>query len=154
MLLLVTMLPGSLSIVFGGDMLAHMFCAFAMHRIRSSRFTRVMMLFAWFMLATASMPATASGMGESAVPQAMSMTMTSMMAQDTLHASSVTDHHDGCCGHAFHPACQCDAMCGSMLLPVIPALPGSAISAIHYAPMCGIDTPTIDPAPPLRPPAA
>jgi hypothetical protein len=147
------MFKESLSIVFGGDMLACMPFAFAMHRIRSSRLVRALMLFAWLVLATVSMPATAMGMDEGAMPQAMPMAMGSILAQHTPHAASVAGHHNGCCGHSSHPACQCDAMCGSLLPPVIPALPGLAINAVHYARILGVDAPTIDPAPPLRPPA-
>jgi hypothetical protein len=125
----------------------------SMHRLRSSRALRVAALFAWMMLLVVSMPATAMGAIGHAAHQVMPATMGAMM-HGMQHAAQAGDQHDGCCGNPSHLACQCDAMCGSVLLPALPALTGTGIPATRYAMLRGIDAPTIDPIPPLRPPAA
>ncbi|QRN55435.1 hypothetical protein ISN74_08985 [Dyella caseinilytica] len=124
-----------------------------MRRLRSSRFLRVMALFAWVMLVAVSMPATAASTDGSAAYHAMPAAMGSMMGHSMQHAAAAGGHHDGCCGNPSHPACQCDAMCGSALPPALPAMSGAGIPAARYAMLRGIDAPTVDPIPPLRPPA-
>lgn len=126
----------------------------SMRHLRCSRLLRVMALFAWMMLVAVSVPAAAIGTATSTMHHAMPATMGSMMWHGMQHTAKAGDHHDGCCGNASQPACQCDAMCGSMLLPALTALPGAGIHVARYAMLRGIDAPTITPIPPLRPPAA
>jgi hypothetical protein len=120
----------------------------------ASRCMRAMALFAWLLL-TVSLPATSMGGTDGMSQDSQGAEMASMMHDGMNHGAPTSLHHAGdCCGNPSHAACQCDAMCGSVLLPVVSALSGSAMLADAYAPLRGIDAPTLDPVPPLRPPAA
>jgi hypothetical protein len=120
----------------------------------ASRCVRVMALFAWLLL-TVSLPATSMGGADDMSQGSRSAEMASMTHEGMNHVASTSLHHAGdCCGTPSHTACHCDAMCGSVLLPGVPALSGSAMLADTYAPLRGINAPTLDPTPPLRPPAA
>ena len=81
---------------------------------------------------------------------------TASMTMDHVHANAMAGHHayDDCCGSAAHPACHCEAMCGSALLPSVPIVFGPARLAEAHVSLRGIDAPTPDLIPPLRPPAA
>ncbi|GLQ99716.1 hypothetical protein GCM10007863_41360 [Dyella mobilis] len=72
----------------------------------------------------------------------------------THHSVSGAHRQDDCCGNPAHPACHCDAACGSLLLPALPAWPGGTALAVNYAPFHGRMAPTPPLLPPLRPPAA
>jgi hypothetical protein len=127
----------------------------SMRHIQHSRFMRVLALFAWLMLVTVSMPAAAmdmdAGMSHANAPTGMSAMMNPSMPQ----APAGAMHHAGdCCGHSSHPACHCDAMCGNLLLPVLPAVLRSALPTTYLVAFHGVEAPTLDPIPPLRPPAA
>jgi hypothetical protein len=112
---------------------------------------RVLALFAWLMLVLAAPPAAAMGSAIGMPHSGMSVAMRSMMGHDAHHAAA---HTDGCCGNPAHSTCHCDAMCGTVLLPVVSALSRSSAPVGSYALLRGIDAPTVDPVPPLRPPAA
>lgn len=137
-----------------GISLPTMHSSFSMRRFQASRFMRVMAVFAWLMLVVVSLPVAAMGAGmdmsQGDMPATMPMTMD--------HGMPYTAHAGGhqaadCCGNATHPACHCDAMCGNVLFPAMPALAGTHVPAGHHVSFSGIDAPTLDPIPPLRPPA-
>ncbi|WP_284321776.1 hypothetical protein [Dyella acidisoli] len=126
---------------------------FSLHRFAASRFLRVTALLAWLLM-TVSLPAASTAAMGGEVHAAAGMT--SMMMGHDMHVDAmVTDGHhvDHCCGDTAHPACHCDAMCGSVLLPSVPALFGPVRLADIHVPTRDVDAPTPDLIPPLRPPA-
>lgn len=127
---------------------------FSMHTFQASRFMRVMAVFAWLMLVAVSLPVAAMGSGMDMSHGDMPTTMHMAMDQGVQHATLSGDHHAAdCCGNATHPACQCDAMCGNVLFPAVPALSGANMPEGYYLSFSSVDAPTLDPIPPLRPPA-
>lgn len=59
--------------------------------------------------------------------------------------------HAGCCG-ANH-ACGCAGMCASVLLPVPAGVTAATALAAIYALPLRVHAPSVDSAPPLRPPS-
>jgi hypothetical protein len=122
-----------------------------MRTFRASRFMRVLALLAWLMLLVVSLPAAAMGPGMS--HGKMSASMASMLAHGMQQPANGHQAED-CCGNPAHADCHCDAMCGNLLLPALPVVLGGHALADSYAALNGIEAPTPDPIPPLRPPAA
>jgi hypothetical protein len=123
--------------------------ALSLRRTTASRTLRLMALLAWLLMVV-SMPAASAGSMPGMVHGVTSTTM-----GHAAHAMTMHGHHaDHCCGGASHPSCQCEAMCGSVLLPAVPTLYGTAMLAGIQASMRSVDAPTPDRTPPLRPPAA
>jgi hypothetical protein len=128
--------------------------SFSMRTLQASRFMRVMAVFAWLMLVAVSLPAAAARTGMDMSHGDMPATMNMGMHHSMPHATSVGGNREAdCCGNPSHLACHCDAMCGNVLFPAVPALSGAHMPAGHYVSFSGIDAPTLDPIPPLRPPA-
>ncbi|MBE1160854.1 hypothetical protein [Dyella acidiphila] len=124
----------------------------SMQRIRASRFTRAMALFAWAMLVLLSLPLNA--VAEPDAGGAMPAAMAAMNGHGMPAAAMAGHHHDGCCGSpSSHSSCQCDAMCGSLLLPSAMRLRGPGLLPARYAMFRGVSAPNIASIPPLRPPA-
>lgn len=137
-----------------GISLPTMHSSFSMRKFQTSRIMRVMAVFAWLMLVAVSLPAAATGSGMDMSQGDMPATMHMTMDHGMQHAAHTEGHRAAdCCGDATHPACHCDAMCGNVLFPAIPALVGTHVLMDHYVSFSGIDAPTLDPIPPLRPPA-
>ncbi len=111
-----------------------------------------MAMFAWLLLVV-SLPATSMGSTVGAMHRDTS-TDTVSMAHD-MHPTMVTGDHRAadCCGNPSHPTCHCEAMCGNALLPTVPTAYGPALLADRYESLPGANAPTLDPIPPLRPPA-
>lgn len=127
-----------------------MMVSISMRRIRTSRITRAMALLAWMLLVMVPLPA-----GAMAASDGMPMSMGAMVSSQGMHHDATPEsQHAGCCGNpSSHSNCQCDAMCGSVLLPTLAASLSSDAPAARYAMMHSVDAPSIDPIPPLRPPA-
>jgi hypothetical protein len=121
-----------------------------MRRYRASRLTRVLALFAWLMLVMTSLPVAAMGATDGPMYDATPPAMSSMTGHGLHHATQAGD----CCGHPAHSTCHCGAMCGNVLLPAMPDLLGCNAPDAGYAMFHDVDAPTLDTAPPLRPPAA
>jgi hypothetical protein len=125
----------------------------SMRTFRASRFMHVMALFAWLMLVVVSLPSVA--MGADMSHGDMPATMGSMMGHGMQPSQPASGHRaQDCCGNPAHADCHCDAMCGNVLLPSFPVLSGTHAPADGYATLYGVDAPTPDPIPPLRPPTA
>jgi hypothetical protein len=123
---------------------------FSLSRLAASRLLRVMALLGWLLMIV-SLPVAGAMANDASNNHAGPASMT----MDHAHAISMTGHHaDDCCGGTAHPACHCEAMCGSVLLPSVPVLIGPARLAETRVSMRSIDAPTPDLIPPLRPPAA
>jgi hypothetical protein len=116
-----------------------------MRTFSASRSARALALFAWLLLALFQ-PAASLADTAALSHHGMPAQMASMAGHGM--------HHDGdCCGKSIQSACHCDAMCGSALLPATPASHGLTLLAVIYESLPGDDAPTLDPTPPLRPPA-
>jgi hypothetical protein len=125
-----------------------MYPSFSLHRLATSRLLRVMAVLVWLLTTVSVLAAPPSAMANivqgNGVASAMPME----------HAMHAGDHHAGhCCGGTAHPACHCEAMCGTAMLPPVPILHGPVRLAAMRLPMRSIDAPTPVPTPPLRPPA-
>jgi hypothetical protein len=123
---------------------------FSFRRLAASRLLRVMAVLGW-LLTTISLPVA----GAMASGTSHSHAATVSMTMDHADTGSMAGHHaDECCGSTAHPACHCEAMCGSVLLPAVPTLSGPVRLAEAYIPLHGVEAPAPDLTPPLRPPAA
>lgn len=112
-----------------------------------------MALFAWLLLVL-TLPVTSMGNTTGTVHSGTSTHTVSMPGHDMHSAMTTGDRHAGdCCGNPSHPGCHCEAMCGNALLPTVPTSYGPALLADRYESLRGADAPTLDPIPPLRPPA-
>lgn len=127
-----------------------MFFSSSLKRSAVQPYTCMFAMLAWLLMAV-TMPIASVGMalhgGGMAKTVAVEMSQHPMTVAPHAHASH-------CCGKVSCGACHCDAMCGGMMLPSVPALFALAWGPEHYVPMRSMDTPGLDPIPPLRPPAA
>lgn len=121
-----------------------------------------MSVLAWLMLVVNTLSATPLGMLDGAHLQAMpgmQMSVASVDGHDhhgvsvasSCDPSVTSQHHDGCGGRTVHH-CSCDAMCGNVLTPTpLRVVPTVAMRSAYGRPL-RIHAPSLDTAPPLRPP--
>lgn len=124
----------------------------------SSRVLRALALLAWLLMAV-SLPAASAMAGEAqAMPPAHDLAHMMMDHAAPSQAIAMTSQHAGqhadhCCGTSSHSACHCEALCGSVMLPAVPALLGQLRLSDAHVSMRSVDAPTPQLIPPLRPPA-
>jgi hypothetical protein len=113
-------------------------------------------LLAWLMLVT---NVGAAPMGMPGMPHAQLFHATVAAVSGHCHhqADATTprtgdDDQDGCGGTTGH-ACHCGVMCSSTLVPTSATDLVSAVATIRYAMPLPRSAPSVDNAPPLRPPA-
>jgi hypothetical protein len=132
---------------------------FSLRLLARSRRLRAMGVLAWLMLVINSLAA--APMGMTGVPHSHAMHATVAAASEHGHhhvavnkaSRFCCDNQDGCCGGMTGHTCSCAAMCGTTLLPgAAVVLTPTAIIASYAMPLPG-SAPSLNTAPPLRPPA-
>lgn len=123
-----------------------------------SRRLRAMAVLAWLMLVVNSLAAAPMGMTGVPHSHAMQTTMTAVSEHRhhraaAMGATSCCDDHAGCCDGMAGQACHCAAMCSTTLLPGPAVVVASTEAASVYAVPLPLRAPSLDTAPPLRPPA-
>ena len=123
-----------------------------------SRRLRAMSVLAWLMLVINSLAAAPMGMTE--VPHSHPMHATVAAASEHCHhdiaakaARSCCDDQAGCCGGMTGHSCNCAAMCSTTLPPAAAVVLTSVAITASYAMPLPSSAPSLNTAPPLRPPA-
>jgi hypothetical protein len=132
---------------------------FSLRHLARSRRLRAMGVLAWLMLVINSLAAAPMGMTGMPHSHAMHTTVAAVSEHCHHHVAankatrSCCDDQAGCCGDMSGHTCNCAAMC-STTLPPEPAvvLVAAAITAGYDMPLPG-SAPSLNTAPPLRPPA-
>ena len=131
---------------------------FSLRRLARSRRFRAMGVLAWLMLVINSLAA--APMGMTGMPHSHPMHTTVAAASEHCHhhvaankaARSCCDDQAGCCGGMTGHTCNCAAMCSTTLPPEpAVALVSAAITARYAMPLPS-SAPSLNTAPPLRPP--
>lgn len=132
---------------------------FALRLLARSRRLRAMGVLAWLMLVINALAAAPMGMtgGSHSHPMHASVAAASEHGHHQMvinkASGSCCEDQAGCSGGVAGHACSCTAMCGTTLLPAVAAvLIPTAITAGYAMPLPG-STPSLNTAPPLRPPA-
>lgn len=132
---------------------------FSLRRLVRSRRLLAMGLLAWAMLVTHALAA--APMGMAGVPHSHAAPATIAAASGHDHHPATTEASRSCCddqgvrcdGMTGH-VCHCDAMCSTTLAPAMVVLDAPAAITVRYAMPLPGRAPSLDDAPPLRPPAA
>lgn len=131
---------------------------FSLRSLARSRCLRAMGVLAWLMLVINSLAA--APMGMTGVPHSHAMHATVAAVSEHCHhhvavkgSRSCCDDQAGCCGGMMGHTCNCAAMCSTTLPPEpAVALISTAITARYALPLPS-SAPSLNTAPPLRPPA-
>lgn len=132
---------------------------FSLRHLARSRRLRAMGVLAWLMLVINSLAA--APMGMTGVPHSHPMHTTVAAVSEHCHhhaaankaARSCCDDQAGCCGGMTGHNCNCAAMCGTTLPPEPAVVLVSAAVTARYAMPLPSSAPSLNTAPPLRPPA-
>jgi len=126
----------------------------SLRRIAASHWLRAAALLAWWLMAV-SLPA-ASAMAGGAQDMRHAHGMTAMAMDHTMPSEAARNigQHADCCGTPSHSTCHCEALCGSVMLPAVPALFGQLLPSAARVSLRSLEAPTPQLIPPWRPPAA
>ena len=131
---------------------------FSLRLLARSRRLRVMGVFAWLMLVINSLAA--APMGMTGIPHSHPMHATIAVASEHCHhdatikaSRSCCDNQAGCCNGMTGHACHCAVMCSTTLPPATAVVPASVAMTASYAISLPGSAPSLNTAPPLRPPA-
>jgi hypothetical protein len=131
---------------------------FSLHLLARSRRLRAMGVLAWLMLVINSLAAAPMGMTGAPHSHAMHATVAAASEHCHHHAAvkasrSSCDDQAGCCGGMAGHACTCAAMCSTAVPPAAAVVLTSATITVGYAMPLPSSAPSLNAAPPLRPPA-
>jgi hypothetical protein len=131
---------------------------FSLRLLARSRRLRAVGVLAWLMLVVNSLAA--APMGMAGMPHSHVMQATVAAAGEHGHhdvavqaSRSCCDDQDGCCGGMTGHTCNCAAMCSTTLPPVAAGVLASVAITASYAMPLPSSAPSLNTAPPLRPPA-
>ena len=131
---------------------------FSLRLLARSRRLRAMGVLAWLMLVINSLAA--APMGMTGVPHSHAMHAPVAAASEHCHrhtavkgSRSCCDDQVGCCGGMTGHTCNCAAMCSTTLPPAATVVLTSAAIPVRYAMPLPSSAPSLNTAPPLRPPA-
>ncbi|UJJ58300.1 MULTISPECIES: hypothetical protein [Rhodanobacter] len=131
---------------------------FSLRLLARSRRLRAMGMLAWLMLVINSLAAAPMGMTGGPHSHPMHATVAAVSEHCHHHVAvkasrSCCDDQAGCCGGMTGHTCNCAAMCSTTLPPgPAVALISTAITARYALPLPS-SAPSLNTAPPLRPPA-
>ncbi|HZX70221.1 MAG TPA: hypothetical protein VFE77_05315 [Rhodanobacter sp.] len=131
---------------------------FSLRLLARSRRLRAMGVLAWLMLVVNSLAA--APMGMVGMPHSHAMHATVAAASEPAHhpvaaeaSRSCCDDQAGCCGGMTGYTCHCAAMCSTTLPPAAAVVLVSSSITARYAMPLPRSAPSLNTAPPLRPPA-
>jgi hypothetical protein len=131
---------------------------FSLRLLARSRRLRAMGVLAWLMLVVNSLAA--APMGMTGIPPFHPAHATVAVASEHCHHQaavagprSCCDDQAGCCGDMMGHACNCSAMCSTTLPSAAAVVLTSSTITVRYAMPLPLGAPSLNTAPPLRPPA-
>jgi hypothetical protein len=131
---------------------------FTLRQFMRSRLLRALGMLAWVLLVVNSLAA--APMGMAGVPRSHPVHITVAVVSEHCHhhvasngSRPCCDAQHGCCGGATGHACHCAAMCNSTLPPATVVVLAAVAMTARYAMPLSVMAPSLNTAPPLRPPA-
>ena len=131
---------------------------FSLRLLARSRRLRAMGALAWLMLVINSLAAAPMGMMGSPHSHVVHTTIAAVSEHCHHHVAvkgsrSCCDDQAGCCDGITGHGCNCAAMCSTTLPPAAAVIMASVATTARYAMPLPSSAPSLNTAPPLRPPA-